>query len=521
MKMTKRKFLQSIGTFAGVGALYRTMNALGIIESGNAHGATPNLPATSGKGKKVVILGGGISGMTAAWELINAGYECIILEATGRAGGRNLTARSGDLLEEEGGIRQRVEFDNEEHLYANMGPARIPYHHQRLLSYCKQFGVKLEVFTNDNRGAFFHNSNHFQGKPVTGRRIKTDMHGYITELLAKAINQNALDSHLTSEDKELLLSMLTQYGDLDANHFYKGSSRGGYKGDFISAGLGDKEKADSLDFSQLLNAEFWQYRFHFSDFLNQNPTLFQPIGGMDAIVRAFEQQVQPCLHTECVVKEIRKSTNGVHIVYKQKGSGQTQAIEADYAICTIPATVLVDIPNDFTPATRKALASIKFIPSVKVAFQAKRRFWEEDDAIYGGISWTDQDITQIWYPAYGYQENKGIILGAYIWDDEKGMRYSAMTPEERSQASLNAGEKLHPGYKEAMENSVSRAWAHVPFQKGALPKRNDEALKQLQKGDDFIYFAGDQMSAMGGWQEGAILAAHVAVNTIGKKVQGN
>ena len=47
-----------------------------------------------------------------------------------------------------------------------------------------------------------------------------------------------------------------------------------------------------------------------------------------------------------------------------------------------------------------------------MAFQAKRRFWEDDSAIYGGISWTDTDIAQIWNPSNGYHRHKGVLVGA-------------------------------------------------------------------------------------------------------------
>ena len=85
------------------------------------------------------------------------------------------------------------------------------------------------------------------------------------------------------------------------------------------------------------------------------------------------------------------------------------------------------------------------------------------------ISWTDQDITQIWYPPYGYQRDKGIILGAYIWDDEPGLRYTAMTPAERLQAAIAEGEALHPGYSALIEAGVRSAWPKVRFQRGGGP----------------------------------------------------
>ena len=507
MSMTRRDFVRSVGAVAGVEAVYRTMQALGLTETGLARATSPDLPRGSGKGTSVVILGAGISGMTAAYELSKAGYHCTILEATGRAGGRNRTVRAGDTIEEFG-VRQRVDFDHGDHLYANLGPARIPYHHRAILGYCKEFGVELEVFTNDNRAALFHNRERFGGKPVVARQIITDTRGYVAELLAKAVDQGALDSELTREDKERILEMLVRFGGLNPDRLYKGSNRAGYRGGQVHAGLKVGDVRSPLDLKEILKADFWQYKLHFSHFGNQNPTLFQPVGGMDAIAKAFEKRVGPLVRYRSIVKEIRKTTGGVRIV-----TGK-DAIDADFAICTIPAPVLKDIPNDFSPETRAAIGSMEFVPAVKVAFQARRRFWEEDHSIYGGISWTDQDMTQIWYPPYGYHRAKGIIVGAYIWDDRPGLRFGDMTPRERLRAAAAEGEHIHPGFGAELEAGVSRSWLKTPFQKGGWPKSRHKSPKALQRPDGSIYFAGDQVTGLPGWQEGAALAAHAVVNAI-------
>ena len=328
MAMTKRDFLRSIGAVAGVGAAYHTMSAMGLLGPVMAQAAAPELPIGSGYGKRVVILGAGISGMTAAYELSKAGYNCTILEATSRAGGRNLTVRGGDVIREIDN-RQWVDFDQEDHLYANMGPARIPYHHRAILGYCKEFGVELEVFTNDNRGALFHNAEAFGGAPVTGRQVMTDLRGYVAELLAKAVNRNALDEELTGDDKEQVLAMLTAFGGLDPDHLYAGSNRSGYQGEQINAGIAPGDVNDPLDFSELLKSDFWQYKLHFSQFLNQNPTLFQPVGGMDAIAKAFRARVGHLIQFQSVVEEIRKTPEGVRIVYANQRRSLQEAIEAD------------------------------------------------------------------------------------------------------------------------------------------------------------------------------------------------
>jgi monoamine oxidase len=194
-----------------------------------------------------------------------------------------------------------------------------------------------------------------------------------------------------------------------------------------------------------------------------------------------------------------------------------RVLDADFAICAIPAPVLKDIPSDFSPETQMAIESIEFTKAVKIGFQARRRFWEDDHGIYGGISWTDQDITQIWYPPYGYHRAKGVILGAYIWDDEPGLRYTAMTPDERLQAAIAQGEHLHPGYAAEIEAGISRAWAKVRFQRGGWPE-SYQVPARLREPDGAIYFAGDQLSALPGWQEGAALAAHAAVQAISERV---
>ena len=515
MRMTKRNFLHSVGAVAGVEAVYRTMQALGL--SGTAEAAPLDLPRGSGQGKSVVVLGAGISGMTAAHELSKAGYRCTILEATGRAGGRNQTARGGDVIGEFDS-RQRVEFDDREHLYANLGPARIPYHHRTILGYCKEFGVGLEVFTNDNRAALFHNRDRFGGKPVEARRVVTDTRGYIAELLAKAVDRDALDGDLTAEDKERLLDMLVRYGGLNPDRLYKGSSRGGYRGERINAGLNAGEANPPFDLGELLEADFWRYKLHFDYFLDQSPTLLQPVGGMDAIAKAFERRVGPLIRYRSVVEEIRRTPDGVRIVYRAAGRSASDAVDADFAICSIPAPVLKDIPNDFSPEVRAAIGEIAFVSAVKVAFQTRRRFWEDDRAIYGGISWTDQDITQIWYPACGYHRDKGVIVGAYIWDEEPGLRFSRMTPPERLQAAIAEGERIHPGYASEIESGISRSWRDVPFQKGGWSQSRYKSPPALQRSDGPIHFAGDQVTALPGWQEGAALAAHAAVSQIGKRV---
>lgn len=199
--LTRRDLLTLIGKTAGAGALYSAMTSMGFAKASTFTGELDlsNAP----KGSSVLVLGAGLGGMTAAYELRKAGYDVQILEYGERPGGPCFTIHSGDTVTDLSGETQHCTFA--EGNYINPGPWRVPYHHYGVLHYCKKFGVKLEPFIQLNFNAYVHAQNAFGGKPQRVREVLTDVHGYTSELLAKATDQNALDELLTQEDKEALL----------------------------------------------------------------------------------------------------------------------------------------------------------------------------------------------------------------------------------------------------------------------------------------------------------------------------
>ena len=116
--MSRRALLGWIGKTAGAGAMYQAMSSLGFAAESTKPG-TLKLSGTK-KGASVLVLGAGVAGMTAAYELRKAGYKVKILEFNGRAGGRCWTLRGGDTYTELGGATQQCQFA--EGNYINPGP---------------------------------------------------------------------------------------------------------------------------------------------------------------------------------------------------------------------------------------------------------------------------------------------------------------------------------------------------------------------------------------------------------------
>ena len=531
-RIDRREFLTSIGKAVGGSAMLRAMAAMGIGTTlsacGSASGApgstgTPpppppasgprsprpgDWPAGIGNGKSVSILGGGVAGMSAALEMTRLGYTCTILEAQAAAGGRVRTIRSGDTVSETDST-QTCQFDVDDSLYFNAGPSRIAHHHEFLLGYCRDFGVPLETFTNDNRGAWLHSPNAFGGQPQVARQLIADTRGGIARLLSTAVNQNALDAELTATDKANLLAMLRQYGDLNASNDYNGSFRAGFPG---QADVGSRQRGDLLSprqLQQLIADFFWELRLSFSEGFDQQPVMLQPVGGMDRIVQALEAQVANSIVYQAVVTEIRKTTNGARVIYTDQ-SGTPTVLDTDYCIVTIPATVLRNIANDFSAPHQGEISGFQYTSAVRIAFQSPR-FWEQNHNIYGGITWTDQDITQIWYPNHGFQRADGIVLGAYIFGGAAGDNFTNMAPQTRLDATLLQASNVHPQFSGQAQNGISVAWRKVPFQEGAWGISNPAVLLTP---DANIFFAGEHLSILQGWQEGAILSAYSAIDGI-------
>src|ERR1700735_2721782 len=153
--LSRRKLSRLSGVTAGNAAMYRAMSSLGLAAESPYRGPIDLRGAP--RGASVLILGAGMAGMTAAYEMRNAGYQVQVLEYNARAGGRNWTLRGGDRYTELGGHTQQCEFDKD--LYINPGPWRIPYHHHGMMHYTKLLGIPLEPFFQVNYNEYLHSSS--------------------------------------------------------------------------------------------------------------------------------------------------------------------------------------------------------------------------------------------------------------------------------------------------------------------------------------------------------------------------
>lgn len=520
--MTRRNLLAMVGFAAGTSAMYSAMAGMGYAGTSDYKG--PIKLEGDPKGASVLILGAGLAGMTAAYELRKAGYKVQILEYREKAGGRCWTLRGGDIYTELGGFEQKVDFA--EGNYLNAGPWRIPSDHYAVLDYCKLFGVKLEPFIQVNHNAYVHNSGAFEGKPQRFKEIQADYRGQIAELLAKAVDQKKLDELVTEEDADLLVQSLKKYGVLnDDLEYVKSDATSGYRGWEKEPGGGSNSAgvpSEIISLADILKGRLWNDLIT-GESIDHQAAIFQPVGGMDMIAQGFEKEVKDLITYNSKVTKIEGGDTGVTVTYVDSNGGtEEKTVSADYCICTIPFSVLGQIEHNFGSDMTAAIDDVYYASSIKVGLEFKRRFWEQDEHIYGGISYTDLPITLISYPSTEFfSDGPGVLLGAYSWG-AASYQFNAIPSEERIEKALEYGSKIHSQYREEFSNGVSVAWHRVPWTLGCYGEwRNmEDHYENACKMDQRTLMAGEHISHLPAWQEGAILSALDAIKRLHQQVTG-
>jgi len=531
-RISRRVFLQGLGVAGGAGAVLAAMEVLNLVAPAAEYKVAfepPRIDDFSLRGRAngttVLVLGAGIAGLTAAYELEKAGYLCEIVEARGRPGGRNWTIRGGTTDTDLDGVTQTARFADD--LYMNAGPARIPQHHTTI-DYCRELGIPIEPFVNANASSYYFNqpqrdaSGPLTNKPIPHRAAKADLNGYLSELLAKAVNQGALSDELSRDDAEAVVELLREIGALGPDDRYVGSERRGYD-DPPSAGTRPGTVGGRYRLSDLLAARLGYY-FPFELEWDQAMMMFEPIGGMDRIPYALAAKVRGRTRYRTEVRSITVADDAVRVIVTDDAGRSGTEISADYCICTIPPMVLSKIPNNFPARTKTDIATLQPMHTGKLGLQFRRRFWEEDEQIFGGITDTNTEIGTIWYPSSGYLTKRGILIGVYNYHED-AEAFDALTPSQRARRAIEIGRAVHgDAYRSEFETSFSAQWARVRYSEGGWvlwPDRTGPASAvygRLLAPQGRLYFAGDHMSYVTSWQHGAFESARLVVMQLHQRV---
>ncbi len=444
------------------------------------------LEANNNSRKTVLILGAGMAGLSAGYELKRAGHAVMILEARNRIGGRVYTLREP--------------FSHG--LYAEAGAMRIPSVHHHTLGYVRHFGLKTSHFTMGNPQAYYF----VGGKRVRRAECDADPSLLSFELFDRERGRTAADlwadavedivARVKRDGESGWQSVEEQYGDYSLDEFLneKGFSEGARE----MYGLLENAEAEMNNaFTEWLQEDL---RGFFRD-------LCEIEGGMDRLPLSFWPELQQDIRLGAEIVALDQTMDRVIAHYKTATGRFT--CHADYTICTIPFPVLrhIEFLQPLSRTKQRAIRELNYDSSAKILFQCKRRFWEQDDGIFGGGTVTDLPVRNLYYPDHGRQTGRGVLLASYTWAAD-AERWGSLPPAKRIEEALEDVAQIHPQIVEEFEVGASHFWHQDQFAGGAFALFFPGQLKRLHPHiiapEGRLYFAGEHASREHAWIDGAI-----------------
>lgn len=502
-KLTRREFFTKVGQTAGIAGLAYVMTKANLISTAHAEMRWgDNLPPDTGKGKSVVVLGAGVAGLRAAWELAAAGFEVKVLEAAPYMGGRSQTIRpssgayKSNWLGRQGGkfpasayhtqiIQEKRDADNNvtetnvqtcefkddawesgkvignpDDIYLNAGPGRIPSFHNALLDHCRKFDVELEPFTFTSRQNLMQKDGFNDDEPARLGRVKHSLREHMTTILREMEATDKLDKIIPKKEQAKFEKMLKDFGGFDKGHPV--SDRRGYDLDSTPGSWFNEGKIrPQFSLTELLDKEAWDTGLFNDTRAYWQTSLMQPTSGMDRIwtniltkplpdsvgggtIERFIQIDTPVIKVKNHKEEGAEKVQVVWSVADKSGKRTEKEDVFDFCVSTMGPKRLAAVVEGFDlDKFSEHLAIAPYTASCKVGWQSRGRWFEDDYEIYGGISWiADKKATQVWYPSQDFHSRNATLTGAYNRGEE-AEEFAKLSLTKRLDVAAESGAKLH------------------------------------------------------------------------------
>jgi monoamine oxidase len=500
--------------------------------------------------QRVCIIGGGIAGLTAAFELRELGHHPLVLEAEDRLGGRIRTARFADGA------------------YAELGAMRIPVDHVGVFEYMQLFSLGTpRLFVHVNGQAFLK----FRGSAAT--RVRN-----FEQVLPNYPNLRMRYQILPTEGFGRLTNNAAA-GVPDAAMWDL------FEGNLSDPTLEELEEITLRQFlqgvrglrPQLLNSDEWEWigRGTGTYWLEAASALEHVIegrallaaqkyeipGGMDRLVHAFSDRLQGSIRLRSEVAALRPTPLGVEVTWRDQFGWQHDEFHSVIAAVPPAAMLRIDAPPDLLPARlREALSGVRYESLAKTVVHCRRRVWEVNDRIAGGGSFTDLPIQQCWYPsdnavdvsqqdedsmepddasgtrsamwpsggapsiaptswgpnAAHVSNGPGALVGAYMWG-ANALRFADLSSRERDRLVAGNLELLHRGISDEIVEMEHMCW---DLEGGSVAFFRPGEFSRYQRtlcapcpyvGKPRLFFAGEHLGVLHAWIQSSMVTAWAAV----------
>ena len=453
--------------------------AAGSLTSAAAHG---------GQTKQVIVVGAGIAGLCAAYELSASGHDVTVLEAQNVPGGRVHTLRAPFA----------------DGLYAEAGASRIPTSHDLTLGYARLFGLPLVPFApTDVPSIRYAYGQRTRIVPEAAFEWPTGVPAKQKRMTPPEVRRRYIDALADQITRpfagDWMPASLKQYDGITRDEYLR--SEGISEAARRMMNLGSTPVARFRSFLDVLH-EIAVNRELRRRAGADSEQLLKIDGGNDRLPYAFAARLSERIRYECAVLRIEQDAKGARVFFSNGGSNHS--VQAGYVVCAIPFSTLrnVEFSPPLTAAKRAAIDRLPYHSATRIYLQSRARYWVEDGL--SGFADTDFPM-EVWDSTYGQQGARG-ILTSFI-QGPKAREVGRSSRLEQLRFGLKTIEDVYPGIRNNYEDGFVKVWDRDPWARGAvsylLPGQVLSLEPHIARPEGRIHFAGEHASSLRGWMQGA------------------
>ncbi len=454
-------------------------------------------PERSGPPRRVIVVGAGLAGLAAAYELNLLGHDVTVLEARPRAGGRVQTLRSPFA----------------DGLYAEAGAIDFSDSCRHLMRYVKAFGLPTGTSSRPPTQTFY----------LRGQRIVLKRGSKVTwpfELTAaeKEMGVQGMFKKYFAAAREIgdptdpawRIERFKSLDEITLEEYLK-------KQGASSEGIALLSDILGIGYGWSTGSALHRLVSDFALFFAGSGSPSSILGGNDLLPKAFAAALRERIYYSAPVVRIEQQPDGVRAVFRQAGGERT--IAADHLICAAPCPALRNV--EFVPALparkRHIFAELEYTPVTRIYVQARRRLWAEGGGI--GDIVNDLPVEMVTeYPLFrSADQGPRAVLESHL-RGPSALRVGALQQPAQIAFAVDNFEKLYPGFREVAEGGTTVAWASDPWAGGGYawwkPGQLTDWMPELARREGRLHFAGEHTSALGRTMEGALESGNRAAREV-------